>query len=375
MRCSTRYCPSRRGCLGLSELLIHSVRQVLTQKCEFKAASGWLVAFSKLWLHNFYACLPGTLKIPLGACWKHWIAGCFQKSAPKCCSNLCAFYCATVEVSVRNGSIRKFKSNYAWLIPCHYGFVATLWEVFYQPHEKAKCVSCQGPCLGCDMAADVLDLPCSWRPNTQLALVSIEIPGLRMECISLVLPDPCGGESQCLEVNRRADHSAAHLSSCSFILRVGVWGHGAFLQCVQVRASLNSPGSWRRWREGGKYISDQVWRSEALKGEATLIRGPLGKNIPFLGPWRWRRWQALPPHSAPSQSRSAWGKAQGQVPVQYQLPNVSYEVASGCFLPVIPPCQGPSVLAGASTELPGVQACRGVCPSLLIVQQKEESPI
>lgn len=138
MRCSARYCPSRRECLGLSELLIHSVRQVLTQKCAFKAASGWLVAFFKLWLHNFYACLPGTLKIPLGACWKHWIAGCFQKSAPKCCRNLCAFYCATVEVSVRNGSIRKFKSNYAWLIPCHYGFVATLWEFFLSTPWKSK---------------------------------------------------------------------------------------------------------------------------------------------------------------------------------------------------------------------------------------------
>lgn len=109
-----------------------------------KAAGRCLVEFLKLWLQNFYACLSGTLKIPLGAYWNHWIAGCFQKSGPKCCRNLCAFYCTTAEVSVSNGSIRKFKINSVWLIPCP-GFVATLSEVLYLSHEKAKWVSCRGP--------------------------------------------------------------------------------------------------------------------------------------------------------------------------------------------------------------------------------------
>lgn len=70
------------------------------------------------------------------------------------------------------------------------------------------------------MAADVLDLPCSWRSNTQLALLIAEIAGLRMEFIGLALPDPRGREGQRLEVNHRADHSAVHLSS--FSLRAGV---------------------------------------------------------------------------------------------------------------------------------------------------------
>lgn len=92
-------------------------------------------------------------------------------------------------MSVSNASIRKLKINYVWLIPYHYGFVATLGEVLYLPHEKAKRVSRRGPCLGCETAADVLDLPRCWRPNRQLALLFAANPSLHMELIGLVLPD------------------------------------------------------------------------------------------------------------------------------------------------------------------------------------------
>lgn len=132
-----------------------------------------------------------------------------------------------------------------------------------------------------------------------------------------------------------------------------VWSHSTFLQDVQVRASLNSMGSLRRTRGGDRNISDHVWLSETLKGKATVIRGPLGKITLFLGLWPWRwRW-VLPPPSALSLSRGACWKAQSQVPAQYQLPNIFYEVASGCSLPMISFCRDPLVLSWASTELPG----------------------
>lgn len=110
-----------------------------------KAEGRCLVGFLKLWLESFYSCLPGTLKIPVDAYLNHWVAGYFPKSGPKCCRNVCAFYCTAVVASVRNGSVRKFKMNYVWLMPYHYGFVGTLSEVLYLSHEISKCVSCRDP--------------------------------------------------------------------------------------------------------------------------------------------------------------------------------------------------------------------------------------
>lgn len=140
------------------------VRQVVTQECRYpkaiyleifgpkskstnvpKAAGRCLVGFVKFWLQNFYACLPGTLNILLVAYLNHWIGGCFQKCGPKCCRNLCAVCCPILEVPVSTGSLRKFRINYFWLIPYHYGFVAAFSEVLYLSHEKSKCFSHRGP--------------------------------------------------------------------------------------------------------------------------------------------------------------------------------------------------------------------------------------
>lgn len=124
-------------------------------------------------------------------------------------------------------------------------------------------------------------------------------------------------------MNCRPDHSAAHLSSHSFSLWVGVWGHSTLLHYVQVRSLLSLLGSLRRWREwGGKRDFDHFWLSETLEFKATLIKKPLEKMIPFLGLWPWWQQQVLPPHSALSLGRGECWKAQSQVPVLYYLPNI-----------------------------------------------------
>lgn len=209
----TRYCPSWCRRLGFSELLIHflwgkwSPKSVGIPKQSFwkfldlkpnsqstkvsKAAGRCLVGFLKLWLQNFYACLPGDLKIPLVAYWNHWIGGCFQKSGLKCCRNLCAVCCTTVGVPGSTGNVRQFRINYVWLIPYHYGFVVAFSEVLYLSHEKAKCFSHRGPFCVVKWQRSAGSLPCCWRLNRQLVLLFPEKPGLHMEFIGLVLPDPC----------------------------------------------------------------------------------------------------------------------------------------------------------------------------------------
>lgn len=93
-------------------------------------------------------------------------------------------------VSIDNRSRRKFRINYFWLIPFHYGIVATLPEVLYLPHARTKYVSHRGPCLCCAVAAGLLNLPCCWGLHIQLVLLFAENLVLHMEFIGLVLSDP-----------------------------------------------------------------------------------------------------------------------------------------------------------------------------------------
>lgn len=204
------------------------------------------------------------------------------------------------------------------------------------------------------MAADVLDLPRCWRLNRQLALLFAENPGLHMEFIGLVLPDPCWEGRPALGGKLQAWPQCCS----SFQLQLYFVDWGLRSQCFAAVRSGESiaqlPGLFEEMKRGGKNISDQICLSEALKGKATLIRSPLENIIPFLGLWPWRRWQVLPPHSALSLSRGVCWQVQSQVSVQYQPPNIFYGVASGCFLRMILSCQGPLVLSGASAELPGL---------------------
>lgn len=124
--------------------------------------------------------------------------------------------------------------------------------------------------------------------------------------------------------------------------------------------------SWALWGDGEreKIISDEVWLSEVKQ----FWLGALwGKRSPSwdreLEGGSERCLLIWPPVWAEVPA----GKPQSQVPVQYQLPNIFYGVASGCFLPMVPSCRGPLVLLGASMELPALRASRGVCPCLLIV--------
>lgn len=242
------------------------------------------------------------------AYWNHRIAGCFQKSGPKCCRNLCAFYCTTVDVSVSNASIRKFKINYVWLIPYHYGFVATLGEVLYLPHEKSKAHFPQRSLFGLWNSSRRAGSP-PLLETEQTARVAV-----RCKPVLAYGTHRFGVTWSALRGKASTRRWIAGLTAVLLIFPAAAVVCGLGFEVTAFYRSAfrweHRSASWALWGgEGrGKNISDQVWLSEVKQLWLGVLWGKLSPSWDcdlegdsecclLIPPWVWAEVPAGKPHS------------------------------------------------------------------------------